>query len=83
MRVTKCLTWGEERRTGAPLVDAAGVRFGFIDFVEWVTLCGRNDDDPKYAASLSTQRLVRPKGVCPQCWKSFRSTMLELPDNLA
>ena len=44
-RTTKCLTWGEMRRSGSPLVDENGRRVGMIDFAEYVTLCGKPDED--------------------------------------
>jgi hypothetical protein len=71
MRITRCLTWWEpKRRSGAPILGASGERVGFVDLVEWVTLCGREEGSPKCAAPFEP-RYKRPKGVCPQCWKSL------------
>jgi hypothetical protein len=77
MRATRCMTWGEERRSGSPVLGASGERIGFVDFSEWVTLCGRQEDSPKEAASYDAYSR-RPKGVCPKCWGSFRKTMLKM-----
>jgi len=74
-RTTKCLTWGEMRRSGSPLVDENGRRVGMIDFAEWVTLCGKADEDPSEACALD-HRKPRPVGVCSACWKKFRTDML-------
>ena len=72
-RTTKCLTWGEMRRSGSPLVDENGRRVGMIDFAEWVTLCGKPDEDPQDA--FHDHLKARPVGVCPACWKKFRADM--------
>ena len=72
-RKTKCLTWGEVRRYGSPLVDQDGGRVGMIDWADYVTLCGKPDEDPKDAAL--DHRKPRPVGVCPACWKKFRADM--------
>lgn len=76
-RTTKCLTWGEFKRTGSPLVDESGRRVGFIDFAEWVTLCGKSDDDPKEACAFDHAK-PRPVGVCRACWKKFRETIFTI-----
>lgn len=44
-----------------------------IDWVDYVTLCGRPDENPK-DASLDHHR-PRPVGVCPSCWRKFRADM--------
>lgn len=79
-RTTKCLTWGEMRRFGSPLVDESGRHVGMVDFAEYVTLCGKPDEDPM-DASLDHHK-PRPVGVCPACWKKFRADMTaaEFPD---
>ena len=73
-RKTRCVTWGECKRSGSPLIDENGRRVGFIDFAEWVTLCGKPDENPQEACALD-HRKPRPVGVCPACWKKFRADM--------
>lgn len=70
-RKTRCLTWGETRRSGWSLTDVNGRRVGFLDFEEWVTLCGKLDDDPIDAGDLDHDK-PRPIGVCRACWKQYR-----------
>jgi hypothetical protein len=62
------------RPSGSPLVDETGRRVGMIDFAEWVTLCGKEDEDPHDA--FQDHHKPRPVGVCPACWKIFRADML-------
>lgn len=80
-RKTRCVTWGECKRSGSPLIDENGRRVGMIDWMEWVTLCGKQDENPKEACVLD-HRKSRPVGVCPACWKKFRAdmTVAEFPD---
>jgi len=79
-RTTKCLTWGEMRRFGSPLVDENGRRVGMIDWADYITLCGRSEENPKDASFDHLK--PRPVGVCPACWKKFRveMTAAEFPD---
>ena len=70
-RKTRCLTWGETRRTGGALTNGNGQRVGFLDFEEWVTLCGKPDDDPCDTSGLDASK-SRPIGVCRACWKQYR-----------
>jgi hypothetical protein len=79
-RKIKHLTWGEFKQTGSPLLDESGRRVGFIDFAEWVTLCGKSDDNPKEACAFDHAK-PRPLGVCRACWKKFREAMFA-PDSL-
>jgi hypothetical protein len=72
-RTTKCLTWGEMRGFGSPLIDANGRRVSMIDFAEYVTLCGKPDEYPSDAHF--DHRKPRPVGVCPACWATFRAEM--------
>jgi hypothetical protein len=72
-RKTRCMTWGECKRSGSPLVDENGRRVGFIDFAEYVTLCGKPDENPKDAPL--DHRKPRPVGVCPARWTRFRADM--------
>lgn len=47
-RRTRCLTYGEERTAGSPIVNANGRVTGFVDWSAPVILCGRDhsrDDD--------------------------------------
>jgi hypothetical protein len=74
-RTTKCLTWGEGRSYGYPLVNAEGKRTGYLHFVEYRTLCGKRDDAPKEAVPFD-HRKPRPIGVCPACWAKFRDDMI-------
>lgn len=74
-RMTRCLTWGEMRTRGEPLVDERGRRVGMIDFAEYVTLCGKTDENPK-EAHLVTPGVRRPAGVCPLCWAVNRKSYL-------
>lgn len=76
-RVTRCLTWGEMRRSGSPLVDANGRRVGFIDWAEYVTLCGKHDEDPHEACAFDGGK-PRAEGVCPRCWSVFRRETLDM-----
>lgn len=76
-RVTRCLTWGEEKATGFPLLDNQGKRIGFIDLREWITLCGASDKDPKEACGIDVTRL-RPKGICPKCWSVYKLQIMSL-----
>lgn len=80
-RKTRCVTWGECKRSGSPLIDENGRRVGMIDWMEWVTLCGKQDENPQEACVLD-HRKPRPVGVCPACWKKFRAdmTVAEFPD---
>jgi len=66
------------RPSGSPLVDENGRRIGMIDFAEWVTLCGKEDEDPHDA--FQDHHKPRPVGVCPACWKIFRADMLAAED---
>jgi len=70
-RVTRCLTWGEEQRRGSPIFDNLGKRIGFIDFSQWVTLCGISDEDPKEACAVNLTS-KRPNGICPKCWSILK-----------
>ncbi len=71
-RITKCLTWGETHRRGFPLL---GGRVGYVDLAEYITLCGKPEEDPKYAVSLE-YRKPRPTGICPACWAKLRVAMI-------
>lgn len=73
-RTTKCLTWGETRRSGCPLTGENGRCVGFLDFEEWVTLCGKYDEDPSEACALDHDK-ARPVGVCRACYKRYRTEM--------
>ena len=77
-RKTKCLTWGETSRSGCPLTDGNGRRVGFLDFEEWVTLCGKPDDNPHDTSDLDHDN-GRPIGVCRACWKQYRIARQENP----
>lgn len=78
-RMTRCLTWGEMRTRGAPLMDECGRRVGMIDFAEYVTLCGKTEEDPK-EAYLITPGCRRPAGVCPRCWVENRRAYSLTPE---
>lgn len=75
-RKTKCLTWGEMRRSGETLRDADGTWLAHISFATYVTMCGREMDDPH--DWLPEQTIRRPLGVCRACWKQFKVDMLKL-----
>jgi hypothetical protein len=68
------MTWGEFKSSGSPLIDENGRRVGFIDFAEWVTLCGKADENPCEACALDHHK-PRPVGVCPACWRKYREGM--------
>ena len=78
-RRTRCLTSGEERTAGSPIVNANGRVTGFVDWSDPVILCGRDhscDDDYDLtgydSAPAPLPRLGdRPKGVCRACWRAF------------
>lgn len=43
-----------------------------VDWADYVTLCGKPDEDPKDACAHDHRR-PRPVGVCPACWGKFRA----------
>lgn len=78
-RKTRCLTWGEMRRSGETLRDADGRWIGHVSFAVYVTLCGRQDEEhnPSDAgAYLEWARPARPLGVCRACWRRFRGDVV-------
>ena len=80
-RRTKCLTWGEMRRSGETLRDENGTWLAHLSFATYVTLCGRQDEehDPRDAGLYLDHPLrARPLGVCRACWKVFREDMLRM-----
>ena len=73
-RNTRCLTWGEMRRSGETLRGEDGRWVGHISFADYVTLCGRDDYNPTDAGRyLDASLRVRPVGVCRSCWPRFRA----------
>jgi hypothetical protein len=75
-RTTRCLTWGEMRHSGETIRDENGKWLAHLSFAEYVTLCGRQDeeDDPSDAgAYLDRAHSARPLGVCRACWRRFRA----------
>lgn len=78
-RATKCLTWGEMRRSGETLRDADGRWIGHVSSAAYVTLCGRQDEDhdPVEAGThLDRAHSARPLGVCRACWRRFRADVV-------
>ena len=78
-RTTRCLTWGEMRRSGETLRDADGHWIGHVSFATFVTLCGRQDEehDPVDAGThLDCSHSARPLGVCRACWRRFRADVI-------
>lgn len=76
-RTTRCLTWGETKRSGETLRHADGSWAGHVSWTVYVTLCGRPDDgDP--GPTLAGEHPAdehRPGGVCPRCWRVYRIEM--------
>lgn len=70
VRVTRCMSWGEEKKRYS--ISMASAR---VCFVEYVTLCGRDEENPIFANGDSGKR---PKGTCPRCWKSYSQFLREL-----
>lgn len=73
-RMTRCLTWGQMETEGVPLVGDGGRIVGHVCFGQYVTLCGRGEDDPEVATVYEYAK-KRPVGVCPRCWSQYREDM--------
>ena len=73
-RKTQCLTWGERKTTCLPLLSPEGKRVGVLTLGQYITLCGREDDNPKDAGPFN-ERGPRPRGVCPRCWAAYKSAL--------
>jgi hypothetical protein len=79
LRTTRCLTWGEMRRSGETLRDESGRWVGHISFGTYVTLCGRHDENPTEACQhLDAVRRARPVGVCRPCWSRLRVDVADM-----
>lgn len=77
-RITKCLSWGEEVRSGE-WIEMGGSRV-HLSLSVTKALCGRlfdQDDDLIYADILpwGTYEGKRPAHVCRQCWPVYRRDM--------
>lgn len=72
-RRTRCITFGEMRTGGEPLLGADGRRVGHISFALYVTACGKEvETDADLLWDLPPARAgARPIGVCPRCWPAF------------
>jgi len=78
-RNTRCLTWGEMRRSGETLRGEDGRWVGHISFADYVTLCGRDDYNPTEACRyLDAVLRVRTVGVCRSCWTRFRADVAKM-----
>jgi hypothetical protein len=62
------------RRSGETVRDENGKWLAHLSFAEYVTLCGRQDeeDDPSDAGAYRAHS-ARPLGVCRACWRRFRA----------
>jgi hypothetical protein len=64
------------RRSGETVRDENGKWLAHLSFAEYVTLCGRQDEeeDPSDAGHyLGSVNSARPIGVCCACWRRFRA----------
>ena len=76
-RTTRCLTWGEARRSGETVRGQDGRWIAHLSFLSYVTLCGRPEDlnaEPRLAGEDDPNGR-RPGGTCRSCWPIYRDEM--------
>lgn len=76
-RRTRCLTYWQPKHKTAVTGTINGEPFHMC-MTEWVTLCGRDDDDPMETPNETL--LSRPVGICRSCWAVWKRDVREMRD---
>lgn len=66
-RKTKCLSWGQTKKWS----ERVPFHSAIICYEEYVTLCGRHEDDFEWADRQPTSG-KRPEGICPRCFAQYK-----------